>query len=55
MPVVFLFQIVLVMLKLTGTIAWSWWIVFLPTVASSAVIIFCMLLLWLVALWAGRR
>jgi hypothetical protein len=30
-----LLTLVFVVCKLTGVIAWSWWLVFLPTIASA--------------------
>ena len=43
-----LLQIVFITLKLTGFIAWSWWFVLSPMIATTALIIFLIILLaWL--------
>ena len=50
----FLATIVFVILKLVGTIAWSWWLVFLPLIAYGGlivVILFAMLVVTVIAIF----
>jgi hypothetical protein len=57
-PVLGLGQLVLVVLKLTGVITWSWWLVMVPLLACAAllVLITCVLIVLMVTLrWIERR
>lgn len=57
-PVLGLGQLVLVVLKLTGVITWSWWLVMVPLLACAAflVLILCALVVLMVAMrWIERR
>lgn len=49
-----LLQIVLIILKLTGYIAWSWWIVALPTLIPL-IITFVLLLIYHIARFYEQR
>jgi hypothetical protein len=44
--------VVFLCLKLAGMIAWSWWLVFLPLLASGALIMFAVFAFAIVALVA---
>ena len=39
-----LLTIVFVILKLTGVIAWSWWLVFLPMIISLGLVLLALLI-----------
>jgi hypothetical protein len=57
-PVLGLGQLVLVVLKLTGVITWSWWLVMVPLLACAAllVLVSCVLVVLMVTLrWIERR
>ncbi|MET4703050.1 hypothetical protein [Frigoribacterium sp. UYMn621] len=48
-----LLTIVFVVLKLTGVIAWSWWLVLSPTLVSIAVALLVLLGFGAVLLWGN--
>jgi hypothetical protein len=57
-PILGLGQFVLVVLKLTGVITWSWWLVMVPLLACAAflMLISCALVALMVTLrWIERR
>lgn len=42
-----LLQIAFIVLKLCGVIAWSWWVVFLPTLISIGVFAIIMIIIFI--------
>lgn len=46
-----LLQIVFIVLKLCGVIDWSWWLVLLPIIIWVAVLIVCLLILGVAAVF----
>jgi hypothetical protein len=57
-PALGLGQLVLVVLKLTGVLTWSWWLVMVPLLACAGflVLISCVLIVLMVTLrWIERR
>lgn len=47
-----LLTIVFVILKLTGVIAWSWWLVFLPMIISWGLFLLVLLVVGIIAILA---
>ena len=47
-----LLTIVFVVLKLTGVIAWSWWLVFLPMIISWGLLLLALLIVGVIAILA---
>lgn len=47
-----LLTIVFVVLKLTGVIAWSWWLVFLPMIISWGLFLLVLLIVGIIAILA---
>ena len=48
--VAFILFLVFLVLKLTGVIAWSWWIVCLPLIVYGAVLLLCIAIVIIVAI-----
>ena len=50
-----LFGIVFIVLKLMGTINWSWWLVLLPIYGPICIVLSVLIVLILLAIWANVR
>ena len=50
-----LLTLVFVVCKLAGVIAWSWWLVFLPTIVSSGIGLLMVVVIALAVASAGLR
>lgn len=50
-----LLGIVFIVLKLIGTINWSWWLVLLPIYGPICIVLLVLIVLILLAIWANVR
>lgn len=48
-------QCLLLILKLTGVIGWSWWVVLLPAIVPAAVIIIAILFILLAVINGAKK
>jgi len=54
-PIATILTIIFVVLKLTGTIDWSWWWVFSPLWISALFVVFILIIIAIIAIVASAK
>jgi hypothetical protein len=50
-----LLTLVFIVLKLINVINWSWWLVLAPAWGSAAFVIFCLIVVIILHIWANHK